>query len=63
MGTGNDERYDSVDAIRASFYPGSAGLLDLDADEVVGLPIRLGEAVLADSEGRKRRERKDEPES
>jgi hypothetical protein len=38
---GKPSRYKSIGEVRSSFYPGSAGMLDLGREEVVDLPSRL----------------------
>jgi hypothetical protein len=38
--------FNSIDQIRSEFYPDSAALLDIDAEEVVGLPIQLSNETL-----------------
>jgi hypothetical protein len=46
MSEGQEPSFKSIDELRAMFYPGSAPLLDLEADEVVGLPSRMSESAL-----------------
>jgi len=41
-----EKEFESISEIRLEFYPESAGLLDIDAEDIVGLPFQLNKESL-----------------
>lgn len=38
-----EKKFATIDEVRAAFYPESASLLDLGADDIIGLPLQLSD--------------------